>query len=313
MIVTGNAKTRLYRFLCSYLKTQTELFGEFTAPEIQKNIEKYGVFVGDILTNNRLEWVFPNQKLTLNNWPKRIAGDYDKIKIVFENSELLVINKPTNLVVQSGAAHQKDNLLYFLSQKYGKEFWLIHRLDKDTSGILMLGKSEEIQKKYQEFFKNRETTKIYLAKVKGNCPSFEKIIHWQTRQVNQIRQRLFWIEEEAFKYDKESRKAITSIEPLSYCKELDQTLIQVQIFTGRMHQIRVVCEALGFSLVEDKIYNQEKQISKNLDTLEEVTAQQKIPELNQEEFEELCLTKFDTLGYSLKSSTLIVGDLKFKI
>jgi hypothetical protein len=133
---------------------------------------------------------------------------------------------------------------------------LVHRLDKDTQGLLLVAKNLESFHQLQDQFRSRNVVKKYLAVVDGIVDQKIHLENWQARSLsNPIEQKFFWSETDAFGYSKDARHAESIIEPLFVCKEYNQSIIQVQIKTGRMHQIRIQCLALGFPLSNDKAYN----------------------------------------------------------
>jgi 23S rRNA-/tRNA-specific pseudouridylate synthase len=347
------SQIRLHKFLIDWLKENSK--ASYTIPEIKRNITSHGVFVSGILTHSQLEWVYPNQEIKLNDWPTREPGDLSKIKVIYEDEDCLVINKPMGVVVEPGAGHPLDNIVQWLidtypeqdfkklyehesesfeelTQKYyddsdeesrfNKRAWakmtgyrpdkkasnehlvmgkmlkshqyniamrqekiqsrkivfgggsginlaedqafrnviprsgLVHRLDKDTQGLLLVGKNLESFNFLQDQFRSRSVVKKYLAVVDGIVDQEIHIENWQARSLsNPIEQKFFWIESDAFGYSKEARHAESIITPLFVCAETNQTIIQIQIKTGRMHQIRIQCQALGFPLSNDKAYN----------------------------------------------------------
>jgi 23S rRNA-/tRNA-specific pseudouridylate synthase len=347
------SQIRLHKFLINWLKENSK--AAYTIPEIKRNIVSHGVFVSGNLTYSQLEWIYPNQTIELNNWPSRKPGDISKIKIVYEDLDCLVLNKPVELVVEPGAGHPNDNVVSWLlknfpsqnfrkiygenldeediSDKYydnseeestfNKRAWakmtgkrpkkapsnahlvvgqmnrehqynmylrqekiqsrpytfgalvgnqselenkdykqiipvsgLVHRLDKDTQGLLLVAKNLESFNFLQDQFRSRSVVKKYLALVDGIVDQEIHIENWQARSLsNPIEQKFFWIESDAFGYSKEARHAESIITPLFVCPQSNQTIIQIQIKTGRMHQIRIQCQALGFPLSNDKAYN----------------------------------------------------------
>jgi 23S rRNA-/tRNA-specific pseudouridylate synthase len=143
---------------------------------------------------------------------------------------------------------------------------LVHRLDKDTQGLLLVAKDLKSFRFFQDQFRTRAVTKKYLAIVDGIVDQQIQIENWQIRSLsNPIEQKFFWTKPEAMVYSKEARRAESIIQPIAICKETNQSLIQVQIKTGRMHQIRVQCLAMGFPLTKDKMYNLNGKISENLE------------------------------------------------
>jgi RluA family pseudouridine synthase len=256
------SKIRLHKRINDLVQEQAL---EFTKPEVQANIEKYGVKIDTNLIYNRLEWAYSAEEVDISHWPQRPKGDFDKIKTVLEKEDFLVIYKPQNVVVEPGAGHAKDNLLEWLKQTYGQEFFLVHRIDKDTQGLLLIAKTLEGQKFYQDQFRAKNVEKKYLAVVNGLMDGNIIIKNWQSRdKINPTRQRFFWTEKEALQYDPNSRNAESIFRPKLTCKELNQTLVEVEIKTGRMHQIRLQAENLGFTIVSDKIYNTNHQSNPEL-------------------------------------------------
>jgi 23S rRNA-/tRNA-specific pseudouridylate synthase len=351
---------RLHKFLIDWLKTNSP--AAYTIPEIKRNIATFGVFVSGVLTHSQLEWVYPSQTIALNNWPSREPGDLSKIKVVYEDGDCLVINKPVGLVVEPGAGHPHDNVVSWLLENYleqdfkklygdddmelidGSERYyddkdeisifnirswaamthqkpkkpasnahivmgkmnrehqynmylrqekiqsrpytfgalaggkvemenkdykklipvsgLVHRLDKDTQGLLLVAKNLESFHKLQDQFRSRNVVKKYLAVVDGIVDQKIHLENWQARSLsNPIKQKFFWSETDAFGYSKDARHAESIIEPLFICPETNQSIIQIQIKTGRMHQIRIQCLSLGFPLSNDKAYNLEKNVN----------------------------------------------------
>jgi 23S rRNA pseudouridine1911/1915/1917 synthase len=257
-------QTRLHKVVTDYVR-ENQL--DFTSPEVQKNIEAYGVLVDGLQVKNRLEWVYGTPKIRLNSWPMRDHGALEDIKIVYEDENLLVVDKPFGVVVQSGAGHMKDNLIDYLAAHYPSiqhidtakhpSKGLINRIDKDTQGIVLVAKNQAALEWYQAQFKSRLVEKYYLARVDGVVEQSFEVQNWQARSKSDpTRQKLFWTEKEALDYDTNARFAQSTISPQYTCSELGQSIVKVQIYTGRMHQIRLQCQALGFALVADKKYIQ---------------------------------------------------------
>ena len=267
-------KIRLHKYLADWLVEQG--LDSYTNPETKRNIEKYGVLFNGNLIHNQLQWITPSvDEVGLNNWPIRDKVNFEAIKILFETKDFVVIHKPVGMPVESGAGYLSQNLLTWLNAggldsfdrtftwdsktnyvKTKDEFFLVHRLDKDTQGIMLVAKNQPTLEFLQAQFKTREVNKKYLAIVEGIVEQNFVINNWQSRDRNNpIKQKFFFTQSEAMSYDMESRFAKSIIQPKLICAELNHTLIQVEIKTGRMHQIRVQCENLGFPLIADKVYN----------------------------------------------------------
>lgn len=274
---------------------------EYTAPEIKRNITSFGVKINGQMDFEHLTWVYGTNQIDISHWPQRAKGDFDQIKVWYENDDTLVIFKPKNLVVEPGAGHREDNLLTFLETKFKREFHLAHRIDKDTSGLLVLTKTPEQLEFIQNQFRSHTVTKKYLAVVNGLVEKNYQIHNWQARDSSSpLRQKFFWTELEAMNYDPKARDAVSLIRPITVCSESNLSLIEITIKTGRMHQIRLQCEALGFPLNQDPVYNRANDIkveleppSKSLFGLTPVT------DLSKVEFERLQIKIFGNLEYSL--------------
>jgi len=214
--------------------------------------------------------------------------------IIYEDKNLLVIDKPAGVVVHEGAGHIRHDLLVEAcrAEETGKTLvdlvmdkypemknlqWpdtsrpgIVHRLDKDTSGLMVVAKNPTTQKFLQEQFKDRTTSKIYLALVLGQVtPQEGKIIANIGRdQNNRLQQRVTPM---VFSWTKgKTRPAETHYKVIkSYQSSVDSrqlSLLEVRPLTGRMHQIRVHLKYLGYPIIGDPIYNtkESKKISKEL-------------------------------------------------
>jgi 23S rRNA pseudouridine1911/1915/1917 synthase len=283
---------------------------DYTNPEIHRNIEKYGVWVDGVETKNRLEWIFPGQTVDFD-WPKRATSDFSKLKIIWENEHLLALFKPKGVVVQPGAGHQKNNLTTWLIEnipgqsKFDLNQYpgagLVHRLDKDTQGLLLIAKTEADLKFLQNQFRERKVEKKYLAVVKGLVKKSFAITNWQARdQKRPTRFKFFWLESEALSYDPRAKQSQSVMKPLVICPELNLSLIEIQIFTGRMHQIRLQCEALGFPLQNDQVYNQSK-LNPPTDAHLRINLVEPVA-FSLDQFKSICYQIFEDLDYSLLSN-----------
>ncbi len=295
-----NQKTRLHKYITQFVKKEGI---EYTNHDIQKNIESYGVRVNSILIKKRLQWILPYDEISIKHWPVRETGDVDSIEIVKETNEYILLFKPYNLVVQPGAGHKKDNLITWLTSNYSEQkkmintapddsnskitAGLVHRIDKNTQGLLLVARSLDDLSFFQNQFRNRSVTKEYLTVVNGIVENNYEVSNWQVRdKKSPTRQKLFWTESEAKQYDEKARFAKSNIEPLFSSQACNKTILKITIHTGRTHQIRLQCEALGFPIVKDNVYNKgsKRKSHKNIDS----TMSEGSPaDINKEEFEKI--------------------------
>ncbi len=320
-------KIRLHKYLTDWLKAQG--LDSYTNPEIKRNIEKYGVLFNGTVIHNQLQWITPSvDEVVLNNWPVRDKVNFEAVKILFETKDFVVIHKPVGMPVESGAGYLSQNLLTWLNlggldsfdrnltwdskTRYAKaknEFLLVHRLDKDTQGIMLVAKNQATLEFLQTQFKSRAVNKKYLAIVDGAVDQNFIINNWQSRDRNSpIKQKFFFTQSEAMSYDMESRHAKSIIQPKFICDELNQTLIQIEIKTGRMHQIRVQCENLGFPLMADKVYNSKIEFDQRTFDSNNENAMflplKEIKTMGIDEFENIKINIFGESEYCLLSNEL---------
>jgi 23S rRNA pseudouridine1911/1915/1917 synthase len=177
------------------------------------------------------------------------------LEILFEDKFLLVLNKPAGLVVHPAAGHEEHTLVNALLHHCQGSLsgiggvarpGIVHRLDKETSGCLVVAKNDETHLALSEQFANRVVQKIYHAIVCGELARDAGEIHAAIARHPTHRKRM------AVHDDGDGRAAHTSyrvLEKLSHA-----TLVEAQIHTGRTHQIRVHFQFLGHPLVGDETY-----------------------------------------------------------
>jgi len=186
------------------------------------------------------------------------------IKIVFDDENIIIVDKPAGILVHPTLANEENTLTKWLGDKYPeiiKLNWpdktrpgVVHRLDKDTSGLIVMAKNPENLANLQAQFKNHKTNKIYEALVLGKIKSAGKIETEITRGEAGTQKVI----ESSYSFDtRASRNAITLYKPIKYYhyKNNDLTLVEVELQTGRMHQIRVHLKYLGFPIIGDPLYN----------------------------------------------------------
>ncbi len=202
----------------------------------------------------------------INNHLKATEIDF---KIIFEDDDLLVIDKPPYLTVHPGNGNQENTLvngLLFthqnkLSQISG-EFrpGIVHRLDKDTSGLMLVAKNDFTHLKLSQMLKDREVKRYYLAFIFG-------VMNPQKGMINENigRSRSNRLKMQIGKNAK--RTAITHYQTREILADGLASLMEVKLDTGRTHQIRVHFEAKKHSLIGDQLYNScRKNPSTNLST-----------------------------------------------
>jgi 23S rRNA pseudouridine1911/1915/1917 synthase len=192
-------------------------------------------------------------------WPEpkklELAPEEIPLNILYEDSDLLVLNKPPDLVVHPGAGNYEHTLVNALlhhceGQLSGIAGYarpgIVHRLDKDTSGCLVIAKNDVAHLGLSDQFRNRTVEKIYHAILCGELPkSAGEILVPIVRHPSH--RRIMTVADPG-----KGREARTSFRVLERLR--NATLVQVVLHTGRTHQIRVHFKHLGFPLVGDRVY-----------------------------------------------------------
>lgn len=190
------------------------------------------------------------------------------LEIIFEDSDVIVVNKPAGLVVHPAAGHENDTLVNALmahsknlSMKFGEDRpGIVHRIDKETSGLLVVAKNDLAHQNLSDQFKARSINRLYEAVCVGSPKSSSGEItsiiarHPNDRKrfasVKDTRGRIINTPSDDITIGK---VAITSFKVLK--DRASASLIQLKLFTGRTHQIRVHMSELGHPLLGDKLYS----------------------------------------------------------
>jgi 23S rRNA pseudouridine1911/1915/1917 synthase len=181
------------------------------------------------------------------------------LDIVFENDELMVINKPAGMVVHPAAGHPSGTLvnavLGYDSDIEGiggeERPGVVHRLDKQTSGLILIAKNERAHRWLQDQFRLRKVEKTYLALVDGKPPTPAGRVEAYIGRDPKHRKRMAVVSE------KKGREAISEYQTLESFKS--HTLLEFHPLTGRTHQIRLHCAFLKCPIVGDEVYGRKSQ------------------------------------------------------
>ena len=183
------------------------------------------------------------------------------LDIVFENSEIIIINKPAGMVVHpgSGESHIEDSLVNAILYHAKGQLsgisgvmrpGIVHRLDKDTSGLMVVAKSDKAHQDLAKQFKERSVEKTYFALACGRLEPMKGVIDAPIGRNRRDRKKM------SVTGLNDGRAAVTRYNVLKYFG--DYTYVEVQLITGRTHQIRVHFASIGYPLVGDPIYGKIK-------------------------------------------------------
>lgn len=240
-------------------KVITILNPELSRSMIQKLLED-----GKILVNNKQEKASYKTKLedriqVEDIIPKEIelkAQDIP-VEIIYEDSDIIVVNKPKGMVVHPANGNPDGTLVNAIMNickdslsGIGGEIrpGIVHRIDKDTSGLLIVAKNDKAHIKLSEQIKNREVTKKYVALVRGVIKENQATIDMPIGRSDKDRKKM------AVK--KDGKKAVTHFEVTQ--RYNGYTYLDIKIDTGRTHQIRVHLAEIGYPIVGDGVYSNGK-------------------------------------------------------
>lgn len=211
-----------------------------------------------VQVNGRIVWlnswkVNTGDKITVLQVPKakeQAKFEFDESMIICDDGDIIAVNKPAGLLSQETKWRKDDNLLSLATAYFGNVH-LFHRLDRDTSGVVLLTRGGRINQHLDQCFKNRTIQKEYLALVRkpNQLESSGSIItrldkHPQRRDMMQI-------------VNKGGQSAHTDYQ-IEAENEVFQ-LVRLWIKTGRMHQIRVHLQSMGAPVVGDRLYGQKDE------------------------------------------------------
>ncbi len=197
------------------------------------------------------------------------------INIVYEDNDLMIINKPSGLVVHPGAGNYDNTLVNGLlnytnnlSSVDDVRPGIVHRLDKDTSGLMVVAKNNNAHELLSEMFKKHEVKRTYYALLCGVVPFNKGTIDVPIKKDDTKFDRMVASEN--------GKEAITHFEVLKRYK--DYTLVKLNLETGRTHQIRVHMAYMGYPVYNDPVYNNKKTSdfgqflhSKEIDFIQPIT------------------------------------------
>ena len=255
------------------------------------------------LTRTRIQQLIKDRNITVNGKPTKssykieendeiaievpevetteIKPENIKIDIVYEDSDIAVINKQAGLVVHPAHGHYSGTLvnaiLYHIKDLSGINGeirpGIVHRLDKDTSGLIVIAKNDKVHTALTEMFQEKKIRKTYLAILKGKLNKSEGKIVTQIGRDKNDRKKMTVIDDIT-----KGKNAITNYKVVSQNNLF--TLVKVNIETGRTHQIRVHMRHLGYPILGDSVYgrkdNEKRQMlhAYKLEFLHPVTGRQ---------------------------------------
>ena len=237
----------------------TSKYKDFSRATVQRLIEEENVLVNGkvkkisykIQIGDAIEINIPKPK------EKNIKAQNIPIEIVYQDEDIIVVNKPKGMVVHPANGNWDGTLVNAIMaickeslSGIGGEIrpGIVHRIDKDTSGILIIAKNDKAHVNMCEQIKNREVKKVYIALVRGIVKEDEATINMPIGRSTKDRKKMA--------VRKDGKEAISHFKVLK--RYNNYTMLQVKIDTGRTHQIRVHLAEIGHPIVGDMVYSNGK-------------------------------------------------------
>lgn len=254
LVYTGDDAVRLDKFLAEQISqlSRAKLQEMIANGEVRLNGKVVSKPAQKLEQGDRVETVLvfePEDEL------KKQAMELD---VLYEDENVIVLNKMAGLVVHPGAGHNKNTLVNALIYHWPeiaqvgepKRPGIVHRLDKETSGVMIVARTQAAYEWLVRQFKTRKVQKSYLALVDGTPPTPTGRIETRIGRDEKIRQRM------AVAYGEKGRKAVT--EYFTRQNFANHTLVEADLLTGRTHQIRVHMAFIGCPVVGDRVYGRRK-------------------------------------------------------
>lgn len=237
----------------------TEQNAEITRTAVQRLIDEKNILVNGkeqkasykVNENDVVEVEIPEPKKI------EIKAENIPIEVIYEDSDIVVVNKPKGMVVHPGNGNLDGTLVNAIMAKCGDSLsgiggeirpGIVHRIDKDTSGLLIVAKNDKAHVNLSEQIKEHKVKKTYIALVRGVVKENEATIDMPIGRSKTDRKKMAVC--------KDGKNAVTHIKVLKRWEHY--TLLQVNIETGRTHQIRVHLSYIGYPIIGDYTYSNGK-------------------------------------------------------
>lgn len=252
---------KTYNFVTDKQDVRLDKYVSEKCPELSRTHVQKLISDGYITVNNRVTKA--GLKLNLGDRvniiippapPSPLSPEDIPLNIIYEDNDLLVIDKPAGLTVHPAPGHPSHTLVNAILSHFphladisdSLRPGIVHRLDKDTSGVMLVAKNSMAQADLINQFKARSVVKAYLALVKGHLTPENGVIEAPIGRDPRNRKRMAVVAEG------KGGEARTEYRVIKYVG--DYTLLEIMPETGRTHQIRVHLSAIGYPVVADSVY-----------------------------------------------------------
>jgi len=254
-----------------------ELFEDMSRKKIKAIIDAGGAYINKrrviiaktlVKTGDKIEIFWEENAQNLSNPSShsvtsvnKTLGTYiSKETCIFENEDFFIINKPAGISSQATLTSDKDSIIFALNKfdenKFNlKKMFLVHRLDKETSGLMIIAKNQNYQNIFENLFRDKKINKTYDAICYFTPKNMEGEINFPIAKDNARKNCYFAVTNIKSKI-KDQKQSSTYYKVTKVFKNNEASLIRCNPKTGRTHQIRVHLSAIGCPLLGDKTYSQ---------------------------------------------------------
>jgi 23S rRNA pseudouridine1911/1915/1917 synthase len=183
------------------------------------------------------------------------------LKPIFETKDFAVFNKPSGMLVHQNGFHVESSLVDDIKHLYGHLANLVHRIDRETSGLVIASKNKKAEKQLKNLFVEKDIEKNYLAFVEGNFERERLIDAPILIGMNNNRPPEDPTPRVLSEINKDGAKSRTFVTPVRYYEDLDITLVNAYPITGRTHQIRIHLAHVGHRILGDPFYGVDVQVA----------------------------------------------------
>ncbi|MFV0480642.1 MAG: RluA family pseudouridine synthase [Campylobacteraceae bacterium] len=216
----------------------------FSMREAQRVIDRAQLLQNDEVVKTKSQII--NGKISLLTYEPNPKG----LKPIFENEDFALFEKPSGVLSHPKNRNTEYSLNDEIKSLFGKDANVVHRLDRETSGLIVVSKHKGVENELKTLFESRAVTKKYVALVRGKVD--EEFLIDEPILVNAdfslIKLKVY--------IDKNGKNSQTYIKPIKYFDDIDATLIETTPKTGRQHQIRVHMFHMKHCIIGDPIYGQ---------------------------------------------------------
>ncbi len=225
------------------LHTLSALFPDSSRTSLRSWIKEGRVSVNGVLCTDPQRQIASGEKVSLGQKPRYVEGG---IRILYEDGDLVMIDKPAGLLTVATAFEKKETAYALLNKSYyPKKVYVVHRLDQETSGVMMFALNEKAQEACKAMFEKHDLQRVYYALIEGHLSQSEGT--WRSYQYEDAQYFVHTTEDPL-----RGKLAITHYRVQKTLKR--SSLLELTLETGRKNQIRVHCQAAGHPIVGDKKY-----------------------------------------------------------